>query len=345
MSNSKPPIVIITPVKNEGWIIDRFLAVNSQFADYIIIADQNSTDETQEIYRKYPHIHLIKNESEKYNEATRQIMLLEKARELVKGKKIILALDADEILAANATQTEGWQKMLQAESGTVLAFEKPNLYQTTKQCLRLDDPFPLGYIDDGENNQKIMLRGFASKNHIWLEDKMDKTEFSSTKSLPFLYIKDVKILHYALTRLDAQNSKRRFYSVIETSLYGNSIKSVFRRRTGYQKKYDFREKRSLETSPLEWFQKWEEKGIDMHNIPRPEYYWWDFQVLKEFANYGEKKFWFDNIWYFDWEKCRQYALNIGLNNVPKNPIQTPSLLLNNVLNFGDFLYKKYRNLD
>ena len=66
---------------------------------------------------------------------------------------------------------------------------------------------------------------------------MNKIDFNSTKSMAFLYIEDVKFLHYALTRLDAQNSKRRFYSVIENSLYGNSLKAVLRRRNGYQEKY------------------------------------------------------------------------------------------------------------
>lgn len=344
MANSAPPIVVITPVKNEDWIIDRFLAVTSEFADCIIIADQNSSDNSREIYKKYPHIHLIENKSKQYNEATRQVILLEKARELVKGKKIILALDADEILAANALKSEGWQKMLQAESGTILAFEKPNLYQTTNQCLRLDDPFPLGYVDDGENNQPIMLRGFASKNHIWLEDKMTKNEFVDTQNLPFLYLKDVKFLHYALTRLEAQNSKRRFYSVTENVLYGNSFKAIFRRRFGYQEKYDFKEKRSLETSPNEWFKDWEERGIDMHNILKSEYYWWDFEVLKEFANYGEKRFWVNDIWYFDWEKCRQYALKLGLKNMPLNPIKKPNQILNLLLKIGDFSYEIYQNI-
>ncbi len=345
MSKSKPPIVVITPVKNEDWIIDRFLKITSEFADCIIIADQDSTDNTKEIYKKYPHIHLIENKSNQYNEATRQLILLEKARELIKGKKIILALDADEILAANAPKTEDWQRMLEAENNTILAFEKPNLYQTTKQCLRLDDPFPLGYVDDGYNNNQIMLRGFASKNHIWLEDKMNKNQFISTKSLPFLYLKDVKFLHYALTRLDAQNSKRRFYSVTENTLYGNTFKSVFRRRNGYQKKYDFTEKRSLEISPNEWFNQWENKGIDMHNIEKTKYYWWDFQVLNEFYKYGEEKFWLDNIWYFDWENCRQYALSINFKNIPLNPIKKPNILINNSLKIGDFLYQKYRSFN
>jgi glycosyltransferase involved in cell wall biosynthesis len=105
MMNQIPKIVVITPVKNEAWILDRFLAVTSQFADCIIIADQNSTDGSLTIYKNYPKVILIQNESEQFNEAERQILLIQKARELVPEHKILLALDADEILAASATKT------------------------------------------------------------------------------------------------------------------------------------------------------------------------------------------------------------------------------------------------
>ncbi|WP_260675883.1 MULTISPECIES: hypothetical protein [Nostocales] len=37
--NKIAKIVVMTPVKNEAWIVDRFLSVTSQFADYIIIAE------------------------------------------------------------------------------------------------------------------------------------------------------------------------------------------------------------------------------------------------------------------------------------------------------------------
>jgi len=33
-------IVVVTPVRNEAWILERFLSVTSRFADHIIIADQ-----------------------------------------------------------------------------------------------------------------------------------------------------------------------------------------------------------------------------------------------------------------------------------------------------------------
>ena len=35
-------IICLTPVKNEGWILERFLKCTSLWADYIIIADQSS---------------------------------------------------------------------------------------------------------------------------------------------------------------------------------------------------------------------------------------------------------------------------------------------------------------
>jgi glycosyltransferase involved in cell wall biosynthesis len=107
-----PKIVVVTPVKNEAWILDRFLSVTSQFADQIVVADQESTDKSVAICRKYPKVTVIQNNSSEFNEADRQKLLINKARELVPEHKIILALDADEILAANALKTTSWQEML-----------------------------------------------------------------------------------------------------------------------------------------------------------------------------------------------------------------------------------------
>lgn len=42
--NEKPIINYLTPVRNEVWILDRFLKAASFWADHIIIADQMSTD-------------------------------------------------------------------------------------------------------------------------------------------------------------------------------------------------------------------------------------------------------------------------------------------------------------
>ena len=55
------PIVVLTPVKNEEWILDNYIQVTSNFADLIIIADQFSSDKSREIASNYDKVLLIKN--------------------------------------------------------------------------------------------------------------------------------------------------------------------------------------------------------------------------------------------------------------------------------------------
>ena len=47
------PLVVLTPVKNEAWILERFLRVCNDFADAIIIADQSSTDGSRDVIARY----------------------------------------------------------------------------------------------------------------------------------------------------------------------------------------------------------------------------------------------------------------------------------------------------
>ena len=52
-------IVVVTQVKNEEWILERFLALTSRFADAIVVADQRSTDRSREIYAQFSKSHPI----------------------------------------------------------------------------------------------------------------------------------------------------------------------------------------------------------------------------------------------------------------------------------------------
>ena len=329
MNNQKPKIVVVTPIKNEYWILDRFLSVTSQFADLIIVADQNSIDGSRNICQKYSKVKLIKNEANQYDESSRQLLLLRTARELVPEHKIILALDADEILAANAIHTLGWQTMLNAKPGTVLCFEKPDLYLTLDQCVRYSQPWPLGYVDDGvEHNPK----------------KLHSIRIPVPDSAPQLHIHDVKVLHYAILRLAAQSSKWRMYSVIDNVYKTNPI---FRRRKSYCAFKDWTKGGNLQQSSQEWFDGWENIGIDMKTIINYKYYWQDMEVLKYFQKYGVIKFWVDDIWHFNWEACRLYMKKQGIENIPEFPIQKPPLLLTLMLRFLDKIYgqlSKIKNL-
>jgi glycosyltransferase involved in cell wall biosynthesis len=305
MTTETPKIVVITPVKNEEWILERFLSVTSQFADHIIIADQNSTDASINICKQYPKVTLISNPGEQYDEASRQVLLLNFARELVPEHKIILALDSDEILAANAIHTLGWQSMLKAKPGTVLCFEKPDLYQSPFSCIRYETPWPIGYVDDGVEHKPKKIHSI----------RIPRPDYAQ-----ILHIHDVKVLHYGLTRMSSQISKMRFYSVLENVF---STTSVFLRRLVYSSNKDYKTLGKLESSPKEWFTGWEQLGIDMFTIQNQKYYWYDYEVLRYFHKYGTQKFWLDDIWNFDWESFRVYAQSIGVTDIPNKKLSFP----------------------
>lgn len=323
MNKQMPKIVVITPVKNEAWILERFLSVTSQFADRIIIANQNSTDETISICKKYPKVILIENKSEKYSEADRQLLLIQTARDLIQEHKIIFALDADEIIAANATKTQSWQTILNAQPGTVIFFEKPDLFLTTQQCIRTGILTPLGYVDDGTEHQPQLIHSV----------RIPMPEYAKR-----LHIHDIKVMHYALTRLDAQASKTRLYGVIENVL---GISNAISRRYRYSSHQNYLQLGKLEPAPDEWFKDWEEQGIDMHTINKQKYYSYDFEMLHYFHKYGLRRFWVEDIWRFDWEACRQYAKSLGMSNIPDYPITKPPKFLNFFL---DIMAKLYSNL-
>jgi hypothetical protein len=318
-----PKIVVLTPVKNEAWILDRFLAVTSLFADLIIISDQNSIDGSRDIYKKYPKVHLIENTDTFYNEASRQNILIETARKLVPGPRILLALDSDEILAANAIETSDWQNMLKAESGTIIYFEKPDLYKSPMQVLRFKNRWPLGYVDDGCQHHPTIIHS---------------TRIPQPDYAKHLYLKDVIILHYALTRSLAQNSKMRYYSVIENL---NNTSKFYTRRKGYAYKKDYTKNGWLEKSDLNWFNKWQELGIDMLTIPTQQYYWQDFEILRLFKKHGYRRFWLDDIWYFNWEEFRKYAIENNYKEISEIRIKNPPMLLVGLLKICDKLQKSY----
>ena len=290
----KPKIIVLTPVKNEAWILHRFLAVTSEFADEILIADQLSTDSSREICLTYKKVTLIQNPSEHFNEAERQRLLISTARKLWSGPKILLGLDADEVLAADAMQSVDWQTMLAAAPGTILLFEKPDLLPGLDKCLRYPtNPMPLGFVDDG----------FTTHNPREIHSPRVPQPANAVR----LLLPNIKILHYAHARMHAQLAKVRYYSVQENLKQTSPLRH---RRAWYgnfiQKHYG--EAASV-AHPIqeEWFVGWESMGIDMHNLPDDALTWHEIEVLRAFAEHGEKRFWLEPIWDIDWNKIRQSA--------------------------------------
>ena len=144
-------LICLTPTRNEAWIIDKFLAAASHWADHIIVADQRSTDDTVERIRRVARAQVIANDSEDYNEAARQRLLIAHGRRIA-GKRIFLALDADEALSPNASASPEWKRLASAEPGTILRFRWVNILPGFERAWIPPNLIVCGFVDDGKEH-------------------------------------------------------------------------------------------------------------------------------------------------------------------------------------------------
>lgn len=132
----RPALVVITPVRNEAWVLEAFLTCASSWADLIIIADQHSTDGSREIAARFPKVTLIDNPRDEWVEYECRTLLIEEAQK-IPGDKIIFGMDADEFLSEGFQQTSEWQSLLCSKPNTVFYFDWLNLYSDFRTALRL----------------------------------------------------------------------------------------------------------------------------------------------------------------------------------------------------------------
>jgi glycosyltransferase involved in cell wall biosynthesis len=179
-ATGRPRLVCLTPVKNEEWILDRFLRAASTWADLIVVADQRSSDRSPEIVSSHAKAVLVENESEAYNEVERQRLLLEAARRLVPGPRILIALDADEALNADAPEQPEWQAMLGAPPGTVLRMQWVNLLPEAPRAWIPPRPKPFGFVDNGAPHHG---------------DRIHTPRLPTPAGAPVLDLDRIKVLH------------------------------------------------------------------------------------------------------------------------------------------------------
>ena len=199
---AKPQIICLTPVFNEAWILERFLKCASLWADHIIIADQGSTDGSREIARGFPKVKLIENASADFNEPERQRMLVEEARR-IPGDRVLMALDADEILTAHVLTSPEWASILHAPKGTVISFQWPLLETNANGLCYYTFPAeqPFGFVDDGSEH-----KGKVIHSH----------RVPVPEGAGILLPKQIKLMHYCLHDRDRFDSRVKCTNVGST---------------------------------------------------------------------------------------------------------------------------------
>lgn len=274
---NRPTIICLTPVRNEAWILDTFLKCTSLWADYIIIADQNSTDETRDIATRYEKVILIENKSIEYNELERQKLLITEARK-ISGKRLLITLDADEVFVGNFLDTADWNNMLSAKEGTVFGFHWLNLLAEFKNFWKSEGFFPWAIMDD-------------NSNHTGEEIHNPRVPVKDWGAI--IKLEQIQVLHYQYTDWKRMESKHRYYQCIERLKFPQkSAVTIFRM---YNHMYAIFNNK-LENCKDEWFSFYEAQNILLRNIKPSETNWFDAEVSKIFLEYGTHKFKKEFLW-------------------------------------------------
>jgi glycosyltransferase involved in cell wall biosynthesis len=273
--------ICLTPVKNEAWILDKFLAATSFWADYIIIADQNSTDGSLEIAKRYEKVILINNPSSEFNEPERQKLLLSEARK-IKGKKLLITLDADEIFTSDFQQTAEWQQILNANEGDVFGFEWVNVMPGFKKAWINKGPFPWAIIDDGSEHSG---------------KEIHSPRIPISESTKITTIKTFKVLHLQYLNWARMQSKHNYYQCLERIKYpAKAPVDIYRM---YHHMDSISKSNLIDILP-EWINEYENKGIQLTNLKFEKRYWFDDEVEQLLSKHGSETFKREAIWEKQW---------------------------------------------
>lgn len=280
----------MTPIRNEAWVLDVFLKITSIWADFIIIADQNSTDGSREIALNYPKVILVENKSLDFNEAERQKMLIDKARE-IEGDKILFGLDADEIFAANYCVTEDWQKILNSKPGDVFWFKWAEIRPDLKTYWKSEKTYyPWVFHDDGVEPHSNYVRNMHSMRIPYpIEEKH------------MFYVDEFLVLHLAYLNSFRVNAKRRFYKFVDWSLNHRSIIKLSR---------SYAQHKTDPIYPLNDYMLYTigKHSVDFFNLvdKSSTKFWFDEYIVDRFGNYPKEKISKLDIWQKDF--CEIYNI-------------------------------------
>ena len=204
---NRPTIVVVTPVRNEAWVMDAFLTCASSWADYILLADQHSDDGTREIAAKYEKVKLIDNNMSEMNQAAARELLFQEV-DKIEGDKIVFALDADEFLSEGFEKTEDWRRIMESEPNEVFCFKWLNLYGDYRHSVP-----NTGYMEWACHFAPGM--SLAEEYHNCERRAVHEMRFPClpTTRASYILFDEIKFVHLARLNLVRQKNKEAFYQV------------------------------------------------------------------------------------------------------------------------------------
>lgn len=333
--------ILVLPVKNEEWILEKFLAVNSLWADHIIIADQNSTDRTLEICSKFSKVIVIKNESKFHSSSVRKL-LLDRARQF-EGNNAVFSFDADEIPTVHILDNVFWSQVFALKPGSAIMLQWVNLWRSPYKYREDKSVWSnswkhFGFIDD-------RISDFTNVNII----------NDHTSRVPIDYLKNTttiqfpKILHFQFVNWQRMLSKQCYYMLSEVIHGDGGIIDIIKINRKY---FPTRDERniSLADIPKDWLETYK---IDFNELKTNDtLQWYDYEIINIFKDKEIDKFVWLDIWNVDWNSKQEKFIKNNIENVKLKNLADPRNFmqkfyhshLQNFLADSSILYKIYKKV-
>lgn len=293
-----PKIIVVTIVRDEAWTLDRFLQTCSQFADHILVDDDSTgLDRSRAIYTLYPKVTMFDGAGIHFQERRKRVFA--EARKIPASKRIIIALDSDELLSANLLTSPEWRTVLLSPPGTCIFVHRYDLWGTA----------------DRYRDESSVPGLWVSDRTIWVDDGVSPVAEKGYQGMHMAYtpendhpirLNQIVCLHYQFCHRRKVESRYRGYRAYE--------KAVVRKLTDLEiwRAYAQHElPTGTQPCPREWFAGWEERGIDMTSSADEDLFVFDLDTLKLFEKHGMAYFGRQDLWFADWPALREKAIRRG----------------------------------
>jgi len=272
-------------VRNEAWVLERFLRAASAWADLIIVLDQESDDGSAEIAQRFRKVHVAAYPHQTYDDPIRRGMLVDLARALVPGPKVLVSLDADEFVASDAWQYPEMHEFLSAPPGTVGRMRWINLLPDEPRAWIPEKRTDFMFVDDGAE-----FRG----------DPMHGPRLPGSSSTATMDLDGPKVVHLQYVDWERMQAKQRWYQVQERLEYPRKRPiQIYRQYHGMDAIAPH------ERHPLrhEWFAGHDLGGAEKLLAVEPrDAYPADARVLDLLTHHGVERFRRLDLWDGNWEQ-------------------------------------------
>ena len=286
-------------------MLERFLRAASTWADVIVVLDHASDDDSIEIARRFPKVHLTDHPYPSYK--IHRGMLVDLARAVVPEPRILVALDADEFIASDAWHHHEMREFLSAPPGTVGRMRWINVLPQEPRAWIPPKYSDFMFVDDGS-----VFHGYAMHG-----PRLPSAANGSTMDLD-----GPKVVHLQYLDWQRMRAKQRWYQAQERIEDPRKRPIQIYRQYHHMDAIAPRERHDLREDWLvsDAF----DNSMDILAVNPQDAYPTDGRVLDLLTQYGVERFRRIDLWDGNWE-CRARALGksvpVALTTNPHSRIE------------------------